>query len=160
MNETKKVKEESSDSDSSSSSSNKLVGKKWERESSSSDSDSDSDSDSSSSSSSSSSTNKRVKISETAELKPKKEVVWKVIRIDNRMPNGTFSWVDPTLADSLPISLQDNSYHAKAWYGNGGDDFGMASNDWLDPTKGKSFRKEKTKMKNKTFHGMGNRIGS
>ena len=34
-----------------------------------------------------------------------------------------------------------------------GDDFGKAANDKLIVTRGKGFRKEKTKFKNKTFHG-------
>ncbi len=34
-----------------------------------------------------------------------------------------------------------------------GDKFGKAANDKLIVTRGKDFRKEKNKFKNKTFHG-------
>lgn len=96
---------------------------------------------------------KRAKVSEDVE-KPVSKV-----KINNRLANGTFSRVDPTAAEALPEAFKDNSFHAKARFGNGGDDFGISSNDRLDPTKGKSFWKEKTKLKNKNFFGMGNRIG-
>ena len=36
---------------------------------------------------------------------------------------------------------------------NTGDNFGKAANDKLIITRGKDFRKEKNKFKNKTFHG-------
>ena len=49
------------------------------------------------------------------------------------------------------INLKDNSY--EAFMKKTGDNFGKAANDKLIVTRGKDFRKEKNKFKNKTFHG-------
>ena len=51
----------------------------------------------------------------------------------------------------VPKAFRDNSY--EAFMKQTGDDFGKAANDKLIVTRGKGFRKEKTKFKNKTFHG-------
>ena len=51
----------------------------------------------------------------------------------------------------VPEKYRDNSY--AAYLKQTGDDFGKAANDKLIVTRGKGFRKEKTKFKNKTFHG-------
>ena len=51
----------------------------------------------------------------------------------------------------VPEKFRDNSY--AAFMKQTGDDFGKAANDKLIVTRGKGFRKEKTKFKNKTFHG-------
>ena len=50
-----------------------------------------------------------------------------------------------------PIKIKDNSY--EAFMKKTGDKFGKAANDKLIVTRGKDFRKEKNKFKNKTFHG-------
>ena len=50
-----------------------------------------------------------------------------------------------------PIKIKDNSY--EAFMKKTGDNFGKAANDKLIVTRGKDFRKEKNKFKNKTFHG-------
>ena len=67
----------------------------------------------------------------------------------NRVP---FKRIDDTkLKHEVPEKYRDNSY--AAYLKQTGDDFGKAANDKLIVTRGKGFRKEKTKFKNKTFHG-------
>ena len=67
----------------------------------------------------------------------------------NRIP---FKRIDDTQTNyQVPENLRDNSY--AAFMKQTGDDFGKAANDKLIVTRGKGFRKEKTKFKNKTFHG-------
>ena len=67
----------------------------------------------------------------------------------NRVP---FKRIDDSkLKYEVPEKYRDNSY--AAYLKQTGDDFGKAANDKLVVTRGKGFRKEKTKFKNKTFHG-------
>ena len=67
----------------------------------------------------------------------------------NRVP---FKRIDDSkLKHEVPEKYRDNSY--AAYLKQTGDDFGKAANDKLIVTRGKGFRKEKTKFKNKTFHG-------
>ena len=67
----------------------------------------------------------------------------------NRVP---FKRIDDSkLKYEVPEKYRDNSY--AAYMEQTGDDFGKAANDKLIVTRGKGFRKEKTKFKNKTFHG-------
>ena len=67
----------------------------------------------------------------------------------NRVP---FKRIDESNINyQVPKNLRDNSY--AAFMKQTGDDFGKAANDKLIVTRGKGFRKEKTKFKNKTFHG-------
>ena len=67
----------------------------------------------------------------------------------NRVP---FKRIDDSkLNYEVPEKYRDNSY--AAYMKQTGDDFGKAANDKLILTRGKGFRKEKTKFKNKTFHG-------
>ena len=67
----------------------------------------------------------------------------------NRVP---FKRIDDTNINyQVPEKMRDNSY--AAYLKQTGDDFGKAANDKLIVTRGKGFRKEKTKFKNKTFHG-------
>ena len=67
----------------------------------------------------------------------------------NRVP---FKRIDDSkLNYEVPEKYRDNSY--AAYMKQTGDDFGKAPNDKLIVTRGKGFRKEKTKFKNKTFHG-------
>ena len=58
---------------------------------------------------------------------------------------------DSKLKYEVPEKYRDNSY--AAYLKQTGDNFGKAANDKLIVTRGKGFRKEKTKFKNKTFHG-------
>ena len=51
----------------------------------------------------------------------------------------------------IPDKLKDNSY--AAYMRQSGNDFGAVANEKLIHTRGKGFKKEKTKFKNKTFHG-------
>lgn len=50
----------------------------------------------------------------------------------------------------MKTELKDNTYDAKAKFG-GGDAYGQYGHDRLIVTKGKDFRKEKGKLKNKMF---------
>ena len=67
----------------------------------------------------------------------------------NRIPFKRID--DSNIKHQVPENLRDNSY--AAFMKQTGDDFGKAANDKLIVTRGKGFRKEKTKFKNKTFHG-------
>ena len=49
----------------------------------------------------------------------------------------------------------DNTFEAKAKFGQGGDSYGSWSNDKLATKKGASFLKEKNKMKNRQSHASG-----
>lgn len=51
--------------------------------------------------------------------------------------------------------LLDNTFEAKAKFGEEGDIYGVWSNERLKDKKGKFFQKEKQKMKNKNFHKSG-----
>ncbi|CAI2378642.1 unnamed protein product [Moneuplotes crassus] len=65
-------------------------------------------------------------------------------------PRTPYSRVKEDYANNLSVEFQDNSFEAKARYGGqGGDNY---------ETRGKGFRKEKTKMKKKNFHGAGQKI--
>ena len=67
----------------------------------------------------------------------------------NRVPFKRID--DANIKHQVPENFRDNSY--EAFMKQTGDDFGKAANDKLIVTRGKGFRKEKTKFKNKTFHG-------
>ena len=54
--------------------------------------------------------------------------------------------------NNLHESLKDYSFEAKFRYGNG-DEYGRIGHQRLAPTRGKDFKKEKTKLKNKGFIG-------
>ena len=80
-----------------------------------------------------------------------------------------FSYVDPSIIDEIPEEFRDNSFEvnflffqincqAKFKFGQGGDEFGALGNEKLKDTRGKGFKKEKGKLKNKNFCGGGGRI--
>ena len=69
-----------------------------------------------------------------------------------------FSRIAKNYANDLANEFQDNTFEAKVRYGRGGDNYGIASNEKLRDKQGKNFRKEKTKMKKKNFHGAGMKI--
>ena len=69
-----------------------------------------------------------------------------------------FFRIQQNVGDSLKKELKDNSYSAKQKFGEKGDAFGEKSYMKLVDKKGKHFKKEKTKLKNKQFHGAGQRI--
>lgn len=56
---------------------------------------------------------------------------------------------------NLEDKHRDATFESKARFGEEGDRFGEWANDKLKDTRGKGFKKEKTKMKNKNFHSMG-----
>jgi hypothetical protein len=62
-----------------------------------------------------------------------------------------FKRIDDSLKDNLHHDLQDNSY--EKYMALSGDDYGKHANDKLKVTKGRDFKKEKTKFKNKTAYG-------
>jgi len=73
-------------------------------------------------------------------------------------PRKTFSRIKEGAGNDLKAELKDNTFEAKKKFGQGGDDWGIASHERLKDKKGKNFKKEKTKMKNKNFHGQGVKI--
>lgn len=62
-----------------------------------------------------------------------------------------FKRIDDSLKHGLHHDLQDNSY--EKYMALSGDDYGKHANDKLKVTKGRDFKKEKTKFKNKTAYG-------
>ena len=62
-----------------------------------------------------------------------------------------FKRIDDSIITNLPKALKDNSYNA--FMKQTGDNYGKVANDRLMATRGKDFKKEKTKFKNKTFFG-------
>jgi hypothetical protein len=76
--------------------------------------------------------------------------------ITNNGINGTgtkipFKRIDDSLKDALPENLQDNSYDK--FMNRTGENYGKLAHEKLKLTKGKGFKKEKTKFKNKTAFG-------
>jgi hypothetical protein len=61
-----------------------------------------------------------------------------------------FKRIDDSIKEYLPAILKDNSYEN---FMRTGDDYGKEANEKLKFTKGRDFKKEKTKFKNKTSHG-------
>lgn len=57
--------------------------------------------------------------------------------------------------DKIQSHFVDNSFEAKARFGQGGDSYGAWSNSKLHDKKGASFIKEKNKMKNRQSHASG-----
>jgi len=62
-----------------------------------------------------------------------------------------FQRIDSKLKDGLHYDLQDNSY--AGFMTKTGENYGHEANEKLKVTKGRDFRKEKTKFKNKTSFG-------
>ena len=62
-----------------------------------------------------------------------------------------FKRIDDSLKEVLPESLQDNSY--ESFMNKTGENYGRQANEKLKFTKGRDFKKEKTKYKNKTAFG-------
>ena len=76
----------------------------------------------------------------------------------NNQNNGTaaktpFKRIDDSLKDVLHRDLQDNSY--EKYMNMSGDANGQLANEKLKFTKGRDFKKEKTKFKNKVGFGAG-----
>ena len=96
---------------------------------------------------------KKKKKEEDEDIDLEKEVKFIPKPKSNNNPNRVpFKRIDDTnIKYQIPENLRDNSY--AAFMKQTGDDFGKAANDKLIVTRGKGFRKEKTKFKNKTFHG-------
>ncbi|MCQ2818969.1 MAG: hypothetical protein MJ252_17020 [archaeon] len=70
---------------------------------------------------------------------------------DTNNERRPFQRIDNSLKDKLPASLKDNSY--EFFMRKTGDNFGQLANDKLKITRGKDFKKEKTKFKNKSSAG-------
>jgi len=62
-----------------------------------------------------------------------------------------FKRIDNSLREVLPETLKDNSYDSFMY--KTGENYGQQANDKLKFTKGRDFKKEKTKFKNKTAFG-------
>lgn len=69
----------------------------------------------------------------------------------NSSAKTPFKRIDDSLKEVLPESLQDNSY--EKFMNSTGENYGHMANEKLKITKGKGFKKEKTKFKNKTAFG-------
>lgn len=70
---------------------------------------------------------------------------------NNNAERKPFSRIDNAFKEKLPTTLKDNSY--EFFMRKTGDSFGQVANDKLKITRGKDFKKEKTKFKNKTSAG-------
>ena len=57
--------------------------------------------------------------------------------------------------NAIKEQFADNSFEAKARFGNGGDSYGSWSNSKLADKQGASFIKEKNKMKKRQSHASG-----
>ena len=66
-----------------------------------------------------------------------------------------FKRIDPTKFQQIANHFADNSFEAKAKFGQGGDSYGGWSNSKLSDKHGKGFIKEKNKMKNRQTHASG-----
>lgn len=71
-----------------------------------------------------------------------------------------FARVNVNRHNNIDGAFADNTFEAKAKFGEEGDTFGIKVNEKLCVTHGKGFTKEKNKMKNKNFHSAGERITS
>ncbi len=90
--------------------------------------------------------------SESEESEEEKPPVKIAKKNESAVPqNVPFKRIDNSLKEVLPTSLQDNSYDTFAT--KTGDDYGKQANEKLKFTKGRDFKKEKTKFKNKTAFG-------
>ena len=69
----------------------------------------------------------------------------------NGNSNTPFKRINDSLKDVLPENLQDNSY--EKFMNTTGENYGKEANEKLKFTKGRDFKKEKTKFKNKTAFG-------
>ncbi|CAK57529.1 unnamed protein product (macronuclear) [Paramecium tetraurelia] len=65
-----------------------------------------------------------------------------------------FQKCDETVYEKLPDHLRDNTFEAKKKFGEG-DQYGEFGNEKLKFTRGDNFKKEKGKLKNRQFQGMG-----
>ena len=72
------------------------------------------------------------------------------------VPNFHFQRIDPSKVVQFKNEMADNTFEAKARFGQGGgDSYGAWSNDKLKDKQGKYFFKEKQKMKNRNSHASG-----
>ena len=72
---------------------------------------------------------------------------------NKRGPLNFFSRINPDEIGPIKAELQDNSFHAKAKFGQEGDSWGMFGYEKLKDTRGDSFKKTKGKLKNRAFQG-------
>jgi hypothetical protein len=72
---------------------------------------------------------------------------------NNTAAKTPFKRIDDSLKDDLHKDLQDNSY--EKYMNMSGDANGQLANEKLKFTKGRDFKKEKTKFKNKVGFGAG-----
>ncbi|CAD8082196.1 unnamed protein product [Paramecium primaurelia] len=74
--------------------------------------------------------------------------------VDQKEKKRFFQKCDESVFDKLPDHLRDNTFEAKKKFGEG-DQYGEFGNDKLKFTRGDNFKKEKGKLKNRQFQGMG-----
>ena len=66
-----------------------------------------------------------------------------------------FKRIDSSKYTDIATHFRDNSFEAKAKFGQGGDSYGAWSNSKLHDKHGKNFIKEKNKMKKRNTHSSG-----
>ncbi|CAD8115900.1 unnamed protein product [Paramecium sonneborni] len=74
--------------------------------------------------------------------------------VDQKEKKRFFQKCDETVYEKLPEHLRDNTFEAKKKFGEG-DQYGEFGNEKLKFTRGDNFKKEKGKLKNRQFQGMG-----
>jgi len=87
-------------------------------------------------------------IENTIPIKPKNENITINNGSTSKVP---FKRIADSLKEVLPASLQDNSY--ESFMNSTGENYGKQANEKLKVTKGRDFKREKTKFKNKTAFG-------
>jgi hypothetical protein len=67
-----------------------------------------------------------------------------------------FKRCDPSKwENNIHSQLRDNTFEAKARFGQGGDSYGAWSSEKLSKVQGENFTKMKNKMKNRNTHASG-----
>lgn len=69
----------------------------------------------------------------------------------NKTPNAPFKRISETIIEKLDDNFKDNSY--ETFMMKSGNTYGKEANDKLKVVRGKDFKKEKTKFKNKSAAG-------
>ncbi|CAD8205491.1 unnamed protein product [Paramecium octaurelia] len=74
--------------------------------------------------------------------------------VEQKEKKRFFQKCDESVYDKLPEHLRVNAFEAKKMFGEG-DEYGEFGNEKLKFTRGDNFKKEKGKLKNRQFQGMG-----
>ncbi|CAK60979.1 unnamed protein product (macronuclear) [Paramecium tetraurelia] len=74
--------------------------------------------------------------------------------VEQKEKKKFFQKCDDSVYDILPEHFKVNAFEAKKMFGEG-DEYGEFGNEKLKFTRGDNFKKEKGKLKNRQFQGMG-----